>query len=304
MQTFGCPGSCLPSTFELRRHGALCPLVLSCGHMAKATKQPVHFSRFERSGILFHGSASARSRTFGIKVATATCRVEFSPQNLDTSPDFQGFDAQGIHNAMFELQGAITDLFQACIALKSRQPHDLARSRGNCMSVRICHQTVAKRVAFNPNRISRTAIENGNDLRTGCAASILKEGLSNQTILQISHFGSADWILGIASGDIDFASLTRRANPAKDLGKIRPNFRTGGSDLRNKQKRYDCRFNQRPCPGFTSFSSIALVGSRYIWASTSCRLMSVLWRSVSTIAPIIATRRIRPASWNSRKYWS
>jgi hypothetical protein len=38
--------------------------------------------------------------------------------------------------------------------------------------------------------------------------------------------------------------------------------------LRNKQKRYDRSFDQRPCPGFTSFSSIAFAGSRYIWAST------------------------------------
>lgn len=170
------------------------------------------------------------------------------------------------------------------------------------MSICIRHQIVAKRVAFNPNRFSRRAIGNGNDLRTGCTTAIFEEALDNQSIAQIGHLGNTDWFLGKTTSNVDLTSLSGRAKPAENLGKIRAVFRTGGSDLRNKQEGYDRSFDQSPCPGFTSFSSIALAGSRYICASTFWRLTSDRWRRVRTIAPIIATSRIRPASWKSRKY--
>ena len=237
-------------------------------------------------------------------MATATCRIEFAPQNLDPPSDFQGFHDQWFHNAVFEPQGAITDLLQGCVALQSRQPQNLARSRGNRMPVFICHQTGAERVAFNPNRFSRRAIGNGNDLRTGCTTAILQEALNNQSIAQIGHLGNTDRILGKTTSNVHLTSLSGRPKSAENLGEFRPVFRTGGSNLWNKHKRYDRCFDHRPCPGFTSFSSIALAGSRYICASTFWRLTSERWRSVSTIAPIMATSRIRPASWNSRKYWS
>ena len=62
--------------------------------------------------------------------------------------------------------------------------------------------------------------------------------------------------------------------------------------------------SHNPCPGFTSTSSSAFCGSRHIWCRTFWRLMSLRWRRVRTIAPIIATSRIRPESWNKSRYLS
>ena len=78
----------------------------------------------------------------------------------------------------------------------------------------------------------------------------------------------------------------------------------GKATKAGQTKTYDGRYLQSPCPGLTSFSSIAVAGSRIIWATTSCRFTSARWRNVNTIAPTMATSRIRPASWKSRKYWS
>ena len=43
--------------------------------------------------------------------------------------------------------------------------------------------------------------------------------------------------------------------------------------------------------------SIAVAGLRATCWAMFCRLMPTLWRSVSTMAPIIATRRMSPAAW-------
>src|SRR4051794_31584083 len=53
---------------------------------------------------------------------------------------------------------------------------------------------------------------------------------------------------------------------------------------------------QIPCPGRTWRISIAVAGVRAFCAETLCRRTLVLWRSVSTIAPTIATSSTSPAS--------
>src|SRR6266852_2117422 len=50
-----------------------------------------------------------------------------------------------------------------------------------------------------------------------------------------------------------------------------------------------------PCPERTLTISIALALSRATWAATFWRLTEGLWRSVSTIAPIMATSSTTPA---------
>src|SRR5439155_17411014 len=53
----------------------------------------------------------------------------------------------------------------------------------------------------------------------------------------------------------------------------------------------------RPCPGRTFTTSIASALVRRTCAAMSCRLTRSLWRSVSTMAPTIATSRMTPAAW-------
>ena len=50
-----------------------------------------------------------------------------------------------------------------------------------------------------------------------------------------------------------------------------------------------------PCPGLTSSSSMASAGTRLTCRRMDCRRTPVRWRSVRTMAPIIATSRISPA---------
>src|SRR6267142_1422962 len=52
-----------------------------------------------------------------------------------------------------------------------------------------------------------------------------------------------------------------------------------------------------PCPERTLTISIALAVSRPTWAAMFWRLTEGLWRSVSTIAPIMATSSTTPAAW-------
>src|SRR5438876_260235 len=54
---------------------------------------------------------------------------------------------------------------------------------------------------------------------------------------------------------------------------------------------------QIPCPGRTWRSSIEAARVRPTWAAMFWRLTPGLWRSVSTIAPIIATSSTSPAAW-------
>src|SRR5882757_8564424 len=56
----------------------------------------------------------------------------------------------------------------------------------------------------------------------------------------------------------------------------------------------------RPCPDATLRTLMASSGVRAFCTLISCRLTFTLWRSVSTMAPIIATRSTMPAIW---KYW-
>src|SRR3954452_23973076 len=53
----------------------------------------------------------------------------------------------------------------------------------------------------------------------------------------------------------------------------------------------------RPCPDATLRTLIASSGVRAFCTLMSCRLTFTLWRSVSTMAPIIATSSTMPASW-------
>src|SRR5690349_8930410 len=53
----------------------------------------------------------------------------------------------------------------------------------------------------------------------------------------------------------------------------------------------------RPCPDATLRSAIAIAGVRAFCTLMSCRLTFALWRSVSTMAPIMATSSTAPASW-------
>src|SRR5262245_15515570 len=53
----------------------------------------------------------------------------------------------------------------------------------------------------------------------------------------------------------------------------------------------------RPWPEATLRTAIASSGVRAFCTLISCRLMYAMWRSVSTIAPIIATSSTMPASW-------
>src|SRR6202012_1925972 len=53
----------------------------------------------------------------------------------------------------------------------------------------------------------------------------------------------------------------------------------------------------RPCPEATLRTLMASSGVRAFCTLMSCRLTLALWRSVSTIAPIIATKSTRPAIW-------
>ncbi len=55
-----------------------------------------------------------------------------------------------------------------------------------------------------------------------------------------------------------------------------------------------------PCPDLTFTTSIASSRVRATCCEMSCRLTFGLWRSVRTIAPIIATSRIRPAAWKKK----
>src|SRR5665811_530126 len=52
----------------------------------------------------------------------------------------------------------------------------------------------------------------------------------------------------------------------------------------------------RPCPVRTLRTSIAVAGVRATCSEMSCRRTRSLWRSVSTIAPTMATSRIMPAA--------
>src|ERR1700741_177133 len=52
-----------------------------------------------------------------------------------------------------------------------------------------------------------------------------------------------------------------------------------------------------PCPGLMSTISIASAGRRATWRATDCRRTPGRERSVSTMAPIMATSRISPAVW-------
>src|ERR1700729_4497472 len=53
----------------------------------------------------------------------------------------------------------------------------------------------------------------------------------------------------------------------------------------------------RPCPAATLRTLIASSGVGAFCTLMSCRLTLALWRSVSTMAPIIATSSTMPASW-------
>src|SRR3954468_23959127 len=53
----------------------------------------------------------------------------------------------------------------------------------------------------------------------------------------------------------------------------------------------------RPCPEATLRTLIASSGVRAFCTLMSCRLTITLWRSVSTMAPIMATKSTMPASW-------
>src|SRR6266480_5382173 len=53
----------------------------------------------------------------------------------------------------------------------------------------------------------------------------------------------------------------------------------------------------RPWPEATLRTLIASSGVRAFCTLMSCRLTLTLWRSVSTMAPIIATKSTMPASW-------
>src|SRR6266404_5793408 len=53
----------------------------------------------------------------------------------------------------------------------------------------------------------------------------------------------------------------------------------------------------RPCPDATLRTLMASSGVRAFCTLMSCRLTLILWRSVSTMAPIIATSSTMPASW-------
>src|SRR3954463_11039832 len=53
----------------------------------------------------------------------------------------------------------------------------------------------------------------------------------------------------------------------------------------------------RPCPAATLRTLIASSGVRAFCTLISCRLTLTLWRSVSTMVPIIATSSTMPASW-------
>src|SRR6266478_8295775 len=53
----------------------------------------------------------------------------------------------------------------------------------------------------------------------------------------------------------------------------------------------------RPWPEATLRTLMASSGVRAFWTLMSCRLTLALWRSVSTMAPIIATSSTMPASW-------
>src|SRR4051812_14667196 len=83
-------------------------------------------------------------------------------------------------------------------------------------------------------------------------------------------------------------------------------------DAQREQDRRDCQimsetdrhFTQlpasascSPCPADTLRTSIAIALVRAFWTLMSWRLTLALWRSVSTMAPIIATSSTRPASW-------
>src|SRR5262249_19622380 len=57
------------------------------------------------------------------------------------------------------------------------------------------------------------------------------------------------------------------------------------------------RLRQIPWPGRTWRISIAVFGVRATWSAMVWRLTPGLWRSVSTIAPIIATSSTTPAAW-------
>src|SRR6266404_5687651 len=52
-----------------------------------------------------------------------------------------------------------------------------------------------------------------------------------------------------------------------------------------------------PCPDVTLRTAIASSGVRAFCTLMSCRLTFALWRSVSTMAPIIATKSTMPAIW-------
>ena len=62
-------------------------------------------------------------------------------------------------------------------------------------------------------------------------------------------------------------------------------------------------FPQMPAREATLRNSTAVAGVRATWSATFCRLTPTLWCSVSTIAPIMAVSRIRPAAWKKKKYW-
>src|SRR5690606_21730029 len=72
-------------------------------------------------------------------------------------------------------------------------------------------------------------------------------------------------------------------------------------DGRNGEKMRDADFHcQIPFPVSTFLTSIEVAGVRPTCTPIFCRLTPGLWRSVSTIAPIIATRRINPAIWKKK----
>src|SRR6185295_9949380 len=57
------------------------------------------------------------------------------------------------------------------------------------------------------------------------------------------------------------------------------------------------RASYRPWPGRTLTMSIAVALVRATCSAMSCRLTVGLWRSVNTMAPIIATSSTTPAAW-------
>src|SRR4029079_19144044 len=59
----------------------------------------------------------------------------------------------------------------------------------------------------------------------------------------------------------------------------------------------------RPCPEATLRTLIASPGVRAFCTLMSCRLTITLWRSVSTMAPIMATNSTMPASWKLWMYF-